>query len=338
VTTPTATEVAQSAREVPFEFRGVGSEFFKIWIVNIMLTIITLGIYSAWATVRTNRYFYANTYLDSESFRYLADPITILKGRLIAVAGFIFYFVASNLFPVVGVLLAIALLFALPFFVIRSIAFSNRMTAYRNVQFRFKGTYGGAFMALLVWPMLGVLTLGILYPLALLKANQFVVSNCAYGATPFSFEAKTWDYGKVFLLFVGMLAATAAITFAVASTVSELASGIVAALGYILALGYITVSLINIYYNATSLGPHLLSAHLETVGYLKIFVSNAILTVLTLGLYLPFAQVRMSNYRASHTTFLAEGSLSDFAAAEQQQFSALGDQLGEVFGFDVGAF
>lgn len=337
MTTLTSTEAAQDARKLPFEFRGVGSEFFKIWIVNIMLTIVTLGIYSAWATVRTNRYFYANTYLDNESFRYLADPIAILKGRIIAVAVFILYSVAANLLPALGLLFALALFFAIPFFVIRSIAFNNRMTSYRNVQFRFNGAYGEAFMALLVWPLLGMLTLGILYPFALLKANEFVVRNCAYGTTSFSFEAATWDYGKVFLLFIGILAATAVLTV-IAATVSEITSVIVAALGYVLALGYIRVALINIYYNATSLGSHRLSANLETIGYLKVFASNAILTVLTLGLYLPFAQVRISNYRANHTTFLAAGSLDDFAAAERQQVSALGDELGDVFDFDVGAF
>jgi uncharacterized membrane protein YjgN (DUF898 family) len=237
----------------------------------------------------------------------------------------------------VGLALAVALFFAIPFFVIRSIAFNNRMTSYRNVQFRFNGAYGEAFMVLLVWPLLGMLTLGILYPLALLKANEFVVRNCAYGTTSFNFEAKTWDYGKVFLLFIGILAATAVLAF-VAGTVFEIAAVIVAALGYVLALGYLTVELINIYYNATSLGAHRLSANLDTVGYLKVFVSNAVLTVLTLGLYLPFAQVRMSNYRANHTTFLASGSLDDFTAAEQQRVSALGDELGDVFDFDVGAF
>jgi len=40
-----------------FYFTGKGGEYFRIWIVNICLTILTLGIYSAWATVRTRRYF-----------------------------------------------------------------------------------------------------------------------------------------------------------------------------------------------------------------------------------------------------------------------------------------
>ncbi len=48
------------------EFRGDGMEYFKIWIVNVLLTILTLGIYSAWATVRNNRYFYSNMFLDKK--------------------------------------------------------------------------------------------------------------------------------------------------------------------------------------------------------------------------------------------------------------------------------
>ena len=68
-----------------FEFKGNASEYFRIWIVNIALTILTLGIYSAWAKVRTNRYMYANTYLNGSNFEYNADPVRILIGRIIVV-------------------------------------------------------------------------------------------------------------------------------------------------------------------------------------------------------------------------------------------------------------
>ena len=40
------------------KFHGKAGEFFSIWIVNLLLTIVTRGSYSAWAKVRTNRYFY----------------------------------------------------------------------------------------------------------------------------------------------------------------------------------------------------------------------------------------------------------------------------------------
>lgn len=79
-----STEVA-SARRSTVQFSGRGAEFFGIWIVNVLLTIVTLGIYSAWAKVRTTQYFYGHTKVDGHSFRYLATPIQILKGRIIAV-------------------------------------------------------------------------------------------------------------------------------------------------------------------------------------------------------------------------------------------------------------
>ncbi|MEG1325563.1 MAG: DUF898 family protein, partial [Janthinobacterium sp.] len=44
-------------------FSATGSEYFRIWIVNLLLSIVTLGIYSAWAKVRRNRYFYSSTHL-----------------------------------------------------------------------------------------------------------------------------------------------------------------------------------------------------------------------------------------------------------------------------------
>ena len=67
----------------PFTFTGTGREYFGIWIVNILLTILTLGIYSAWAKVRRTRYFYGNTRLAGASFDYHARPVQILIGRIV---------------------------------------------------------------------------------------------------------------------------------------------------------------------------------------------------------------------------------------------------------------
>ena len=82
-----------------FSFTGTADAYFGIWIVNILLTILTLGIYAAWAKVRTNRYFYGHTNVAGANFDYLASPIMILKGYLIAVAIFIIYSAISYLAP-----------------------------------------------------------------------------------------------------------------------------------------------------------------------------------------------------------------------------------------------
>src|SRR5262245_59017915 len=104
-----------------FHFTGDGGEYFRIWIVNLLLSIATLGIYSAWAKVRRQRYFYGNTRLAGSAFEYHARPIQILKGRLIAAFLFIVYLVADQLAPVVAALMAFTFFLFIPWFVVRAL-------------------------------------------------------------------------------------------------------------------------------------------------------------------------------------------------------------------------
>ncbi|MGE5663254.1 MAG: DUF898 family protein, partial [Deltaproteobacteria bacterium] len=78
--TPTA------AIDYRLEFRGTAREYFGIWIVNMLLKIVTLGFYTAWAKVRQRRYFAGSTLLAGEPFEYLAEPGALFRGWLIAVA------------------------------------------------------------------------------------------------------------------------------------------------------------------------------------------------------------------------------------------------------------
>src|SRR5258708_7086090 len=73
------------------QFSGNAREYFRIWIVNLLFTLLTLGIYSAWAKVRKKRYFYGNTTLQGDSFDYFGSPRAILRARILALAVFVIY-------------------------------------------------------------------------------------------------------------------------------------------------------------------------------------------------------------------------------------------------------
>src|SRR6266853_2027190 len=136
-----AASVAGSEKRHPVEFPAHAGEYFRIWIVNLALPIVTLGIYSAWAKVRKRRYFYGHTRVDGESFEYRANPIAILKGRLIAVALFAVFYAISHFAPFYIWAIYLVLLFVGPWLEVRSLAFNAYNTAYRNVRFAFSGTY-----------------------------------------------------------------------------------------------------------------------------------------------------------------------------------------------------
>ncbi len=156
---------AAAPRELPLEFRATGAEYFRIWIVNLLLTIITIGIYSAWAKVRRLRYFYGSTSLDGTSFEYHGKPIPILKGRLIAVGAYLVFFARRPLVagPRRFVLLPLVI-FGVPWIIMKARLFQMRMSSWRGLRFNFHGDYMGALGAYIGWSLLAAITIMILWP------------------------------------------------------------------------------------------------------------------------------------------------------------------------------
>ena len=102
------------------------------WGVVLLLSIVTLGIYSAWAKVRTERYFYAHTRLAGASFEYLASPIAILKGRLIAYAVVICLVLSAQFMPALYLLMVLTIGLLMPALIVWSLRFRARNSAWRT--------------------------------------------------------------------------------------------------------------------------------------------------------------------------------------------------------------
>ena len=188
-----------------FSFKGSGGEYFRIWIVNIALTILTLGIYSAWAKVRTNRYIYANTYLNGSNFEYNADPIKILIGRLIVVGVYVAFVIFSEylmMFEIAGVIALIAFIL-MPWFVRQAVSFKLRNTSYRNIPFKYRGKTSNFYLFFILHGLLNIVTLFLAIPYSYVKFKKLIISQSEYGQGKFSFDGTTGEgYSTYILVFV----------------------------------------------------------------------------------------------------------------------------------------
>ena len=144
-----------------FQFHGRGGEYFGIWMVNILLTIVTLGLYSPWAHVRNKQYFYGNTELGGERFEYLATGKQIFLGRLIAGVLFVAYVSLSNSMPMVSFAIIAFMLLVFPWVVQRSLRFNAVMTRYRGVRFGFNGSVRDAYVNFFGKPLVAYFNLGL---------------------------------------------------------------------------------------------------------------------------------------------------------------------------------
>ena len=337
-TPPPATHVhgepATARRELGFEFHGEGFEFFRIWIVNILLSIVTLGIYSAWAKVRTQRYFYGNTQLDGSSFDYLADPLKILKGRVIAFACLMIYSAAGEISVLLGMLMGLLFLAALPWILVRGLSFRNSNSAWRGVRFGFDASYGEAAMTFLVWPLLGVLTLGILMPLALHKQQRFIAGNSRYGTSRFALDVGARPFYMIFLVILAISVGLGIVGAVLQGLIPSLVP-VVAAVGYLLMFAFFNVRFTNLVYGNLVLGDNRLAARYELGSFAVLMLVNMLGLVLTLGLFYPWAKVRTARYAAEHMALLACDDLDGFVAARREEVSSLGGELGDLFDVEL---
>ena len=217
-----------------FNFTANASEYFRIWIVNVFLSIITLGIYSAWAKVRTNQYFYANTYIGGSNFEYNANPKRILAGRVIVAMFYVAFIVFANILniPIVSVSIFALFVVLLPWIIKQAVRFRLKSTSYRNIHFRFEGKtvdfyklYIGAFLvvaapyiAIVIFSLfginmlpkigvvVGVIALIVLYlvllffvvPVFYKKNKELIINNSYFGKDKFNFSAKKRNIVKIF--------------------------------------------------------------------------------------------------------------------------------------------
>jgi len=143
-------------------FEGRGLEYFKIWIVNILLVIVTLGLYYPWAKVRNKRYFYANTTLADRNFEYHATGKQLFIGYLISMVLLIAYLVIQEISPEGGLIVLGLFVLALPWIIWRSFMFDMRVTSFSNVRFGFNGQLGAAYINYLLLPIVSFAALYVL--------------------------------------------------------------------------------------------------------------------------------------------------------------------------------
>ncbi|WP_407352226.1 YjgN family protein [Luteimonas sp. R10] len=341
-------------------FDGRAGEYFGIWIVNVLLTILTLGIYSAWAKVRTERYFYGNTRIAGSAFEYLADPIRILKGRLIAYAVVIALGLSSHFMPLLYLVLLLAVLACMPLIVFLAARFRARYSAWRGLRFRFVHTAGQAYGPFLGWPVLSLLSLSLLYPLTVRRQHDYIVSGHRFGRAEFGFEAEAGPYYVPYVIALGLgvggvilfALAIGASTFLLAGAADGVGSEeppaalmlvitssfVVVYLGMFAVLAFLKTRYTNLLWNHARLGEHRFVSTLSARHVIWLYASNLVAILCTLGLATPWAMVRLARYRAECFEMVVSGSIEDFAADVDEERNATGAELSDALdlGMDIG--
>jgi uncharacterized membrane protein YjgN (DUF898 family) len=367
--------VAPVTTPAPFEFTGDGAEYFRIWVINLLLTLATLGIYSAWAKVRKARYFWQNTQLAGHPFDFHGRPAAILRGRILAVVMLLAYSWSFEFSLTAGVVTLTILGGLAPWLFLKAQQFRLYNTSHRGLRFGFPARLRDAYRmalphvllwlglvasavavttsqstryvpALLIFPLL----IAVLLPMLHHRLKAFQHRHATFGDRRFGFESARGAFYGTYLkgLGVGILAMAALGAFGVAlvfalsrwhanRTVAGIAFGLLGSTIYMFIWPYMSVRLQQVVWRHTHAGEVRFDTTIGVWALVRLVGKCVALTILTAGLYWPFAAVALARYRITNMRMSTVAPLDSVdAGADVRHRSAIGYEAADSFGLDIG--
>ena len=395
----------------PLEFTGSGGEYFRVWIVNVLLSIVTLGIYTPWARRRTAQYVYGHTLVAGSPLEFTAQQRKMVMGFVLLMLITIAYQLAVNtgqdtavgLFLLSGALLA-------PYIWASAMRFRLGATRWRGLRLQFTASWKEVYIAswpvfalALVWfcvffgmqmlspelaqaleaaeeegakralpsftpAMGGLLLLGlVLTVLCFIRLEynykSLLVLRAQVGAERGRWKPVYMDFVKVWLATVAVFILCVVLISTVIGVLAGSSIALLAAtsdkLGFWMfvvifvaiiggmfllflasapARAYREARMFQLLWNNTGLS-HVarFKCHLKSGRYVGLRLKNMLFTLLTLGLYRPFARVSEYRMKLESVTLHVKGGADQVAGAKvrQQQQGGLGDALADAAGMDL---
>ena len=317
-----STEAATTSSKMRLRHHGEGGELFAIFIVNLFLKIVTLGIYHFWAKTRIRRYLWTHASFDGERFEYTGRGLELFLGFLKAmgvliliVLGFLGLSAALAMIDRSLVSVAMLLISATFFYLIGVGIYGARRymlsrTRWRSIRFAQTGSPFTYAKKMFGYTLLTGLTLGLYMPFMKNHLTSHMLNHMRFGNERVEYDGKGRDLFPRFLVT------------------------------YLLTIP--TLGLIWIWYSAAEARYYAEHTRFQQLRFrltftgsqlLWLYLGNLLLLVVTLGLAFPWVILRVTRFTFSHLE--VSGQL-DYAAIAQSAEKAPATGEGLVEAFDMG--
>jgi len=351
----------QDTARSAFAFEGGWKEYAPIAFTNLLLTIVTLGIYRFWATTRTRRYLWSRTRFIDDRLEWTGTGKELFIGFLMAllflfVPLFVLQFGAQAL-AMRGHVGIAGILGALSFI---GIFYLVGVARFRALRYRLGRTYwhgirGGSddnglgYGWSYIWKnACGVIPIYLLVPRAMMSLWKERWNHMSFGSHRFVSQGDWHDtFKRFFLIYIIPVALAIMLPVFMASVPTGspgVTGNIILTIFVGVAFAYIGVPLILLSFYAKffrvavgGLSLSTLDFHFtaKTIDWIKLFITNVLLVIFTLGIGLIFLPYRNWKFFITHMEASGEIDL-DVLTQSTTTLSKHGEGLLDAL--DVGAF
>lgn len=306
--------------EVRLSFSGDGGTLFGIHIINLLLGIVTLGIYYFWGKVRVQRFLHSQMEFDGDRFAYHGTGVELLVGFLKTLGLVVLGMIGLALLQLFGarpetvavatLLIYPVLLVVIPVAIAGSRRYRLSRASWRGIRFSFRGQTGAFVKMFVSGALLTVITFGLYYPFFYNNMWRFLISNTYYGTVRFEFDGSGADLFGSFLLAVVLTPLTLGLYWF-----------------------WFTAHRQRYMWTRTSFAAARFRCTVTGGRLFRLTLGNGLLLFITLGLAFPWVQAR--NIRFLCGTLAVEGLPEmDAIRQEAQAASPTGEAIADFLGLD----
>ena len=345
-------------------FTGTWREYLPIAATNVLLTLVTLGVYRFWATARQRRYLWSRTEVIGDRLEWSGTGKEMFIGFLIVMAVLIpFFLFIQFLFPAmvargkegaaVGIigLFYIGLIYLGGFARFRALRYRLSRTWWRGIRGGSNDpgwNYGGEYLGRVA---LSLMTFWIVWPWAATRLWSSRWNQMSFGDLVFytQLDAKGLKrrWAAVYLVPIAAFFVAAILAMMIglgaAAYGNEPSPTMFMIIGGIFLLFYLIIPLMTLHWYAKfyrkaaeslSLGNLEFGFDARTRDWLVLFLGNVAIAVFTLGFGLAYWGYRNWAFMVRHLHLYGNINVSELS---QSATSAPAEAEGFADAFDIGA-
>lgn len=308
-----------------FSYHGNGTQLFKIYIVNWLLTIVTLGFYYPWAKASILKYNYQHTSFDGSNFTFHGTGKEMFKGFIKVVALFVLLYGAliaaqlsgsTLLFIIIVIAFYLILLLLIPLALHGSLRYRASRSSWRGVYFGYRGDRVTLIKQCLVDIFWTILSLGIYTSWLINNLRTYIISNIRFGNITFQYTGNGADF--FWLNFKGR------------------------------ALTFLTLGIYFPWYSMNLFEYYMENIYAEQNGetlpirstakggdFFVLSLVNGLMLIFTLGLALPWVQARNLQFFMSNIWVQGAFDGNSLLQTESEYKDASGDDMVDMLDIDL---
>jgi len=186
-------------------YLGTGQSLFALVFKNLLITLVTLGVYLPWARTARRRYVFENTDFDGHRFRYHGTGREMLVGYIKVAVGYVVLFgIPAALARVdrraglVAQLVSFAVFLPLlPVAIYGSRRYLLGRTSLRGVRFGLEPGAVGYLLRFVGGFFLTGITFGLYGPVMQNRLRAYIVERTRYGSATFDYDGSDGEAWKI---------------------------------------------------------------------------------------------------------------------------------------------